>query len=122
MSSGKNSDLRYNFFYPRWAYDQYRALLGEQAQAAGWHYLDLWNLVPETEFTNSAIHLTPAGEVHPGPGRRGAAVQVRNGDLSPRPPSLRREGGENRLAACRRKWHCHPGQGVSERLRSENTL
>jgi len=62
VSSGKNSDLRYNFFYPRWAYDQYRAQLSEQAKAGGWRYLDAWNLVPEAEFTNSAIHLTPAGE------------------------------------------------------------
>ena len=62
VSSGKNSAIRYNFFYPRWAYDQYRILLGEQAKAAGWHFLDLWNLVPESEFTNSAIHLTPHGE------------------------------------------------------------
>ena len=28
----------------------------------GWYYLDLWNLVSEEEFTNSAIHLSPAGE------------------------------------------------------------
>lgn len=62
VSSGQNSDIRYNFYYPRWAYDGYRALLGEQAKASGWRYLDLWNLVPEGEFTNSAIHLTPAGE------------------------------------------------------------
>lgn len=62
VSSGKNSDLRYNFYYPRWAYDAYRGLLGETAKASGWRYLDLWNLAPETEFTNSAIHLTPAGE------------------------------------------------------------
>jgi hypothetical protein len=29
ISSGQNSDLRYNSFYPRWAYDQYRAMLAE---------------------------------------------------------------------------------------------
>ncbi len=62
VSSGQNSDIRYNFYYPRWAYDDYRSLLGEQAKASGWRYLDLWNLVPESEFTNSAIHLTPTGE------------------------------------------------------------
>jgi hypothetical protein len=62
VSTAKNSAIRYNFFYPRWAYDQYRTLLDEQAKAANWRYLDLWNLVPESEFTNSAIHLTPAGE------------------------------------------------------------
>jgi hypothetical protein len=62
VSTGKNSDLRYNFFYPRWAYDQYRQLLAEHSQQKGWNYLDVWNLVPESEFTNTAIHLSPAGE------------------------------------------------------------
>lgn len=62
VSTGTNSSLRYNFFYPRWAYDQYRQDLAGLAQANGWTYLDLWNLVDEKQFTNSAIHLTPTGE------------------------------------------------------------
>lgn len=62
ISHGQNSHIRYNFFYPRWAYDQYRTLLEQNCQANGWTCLDLWNLVDPTEFTNSAIHLSPAGE------------------------------------------------------------
>jgi hypothetical protein len=62
ISKGANSDIRYNFFYPRWAYDEYRTMLSEHAQAKRWQYLDLWDLIPSQEFTNSAIHLTPAGE------------------------------------------------------------
>jgi hypothetical protein len=62
VSNGLNSDTRYNFYYPRWAYDQYRAEMTTMAQGSGWTYLDLWNLAPENEFTNSAIHLSPAGE------------------------------------------------------------
>jgi hypothetical protein len=62
ISDGLNSDIRYNFFYPRWAYDEYRQQLAEHAAARNWRYLDLWDLVPDHEFTNSAIHLTPAGE------------------------------------------------------------
>jgi hypothetical protein len=62
ISSGLNSDVRYNFFYPRWAYDAYRQQLNELAAAQNWHYLDLWNLVHASQFANSAIHLTPAGE------------------------------------------------------------
>jgi hypothetical protein len=62
VSGGQNSDIRYNFFYPRWAYDEYRRLLAERAAEYGWHYLDLWRLVPADQFTNSAIHLTPVGE------------------------------------------------------------
>ncbi len=62
ISSGENSDERYNFYYPRWAYDQYRQRLAQAAEDSGWWYVDLWDLAPEGEFTNSAIHLTPAGE------------------------------------------------------------
>ncbi|MEJ5200683.1 MAG: hypothetical protein WHV66_00505 [Anaerolineales bacterium] len=62
ISHGKNSDIRYNFFYPRWAYDEYHSRLIALAQQKNWRLLDLWNLLPESEFTNSAIHLTPAGQ------------------------------------------------------------
>ena len=62
VSKGKNSDLRYNFYYPRWAFDQWRQMMNNQAANQGWDYLDLWNLVPADQFTNSAIHVTPAGE------------------------------------------------------------
>ena len=62
ISNGINSHIRYNFFYPRWAYDSYRDQLKVRAEAEGWNYLDVWNLLPPSEFTTSAIHLTPAGE------------------------------------------------------------
>ena len=61
ISNGKNSDLRYNFYYPRWVYDAYRRLMLNQSKEQGWWYLDLWNLAPASEFTNSAVHMTPAG-------------------------------------------------------------
>jgi hypothetical protein len=61
VADGQNSDVRYNFFYPRWAYDQFRPMLAEQAAQNNWHYVDLWDAVPNTEFTDSAVHLTPAG-------------------------------------------------------------
>ncbi len=60
VSTGANSDIRYNFFYPRWAYDQYRGLMTVLSADADWTYIDLWDVVPEAEFTNSAVHLTPA--------------------------------------------------------------
>ena len=60
LSQGANSDIRYNFFYPRWAYDQYRQILESTCQAKGWQCLDEWDLIPSGEFTNSAIHLNPA--------------------------------------------------------------
>ena len=62
ISRGANSDLRYNFLYPRWAYDQWRTMMADEAASHGWTYLDLWDLLPAGEFTNSAIHLTPAAE------------------------------------------------------------
>ncbi len=61
VSQGKNSDIRYNHFYPRWAYDQYRQALAESSVSASWEFIDLWDSVPSEEFTNSAVHLTPQG-------------------------------------------------------------
>jgi lysophospholipase L1-like esterase len=59
ISDGRNSDLRYNAWYPRWAYDQYRELLGQRAAAEGWTYLDLWQAIDPSKFTDSPVHLTP---------------------------------------------------------------
>ncbi len=61
VSEGENSDLRYNAWYPRWAYDEYRERLGQTATEQGWHYLDLWDAIPPAEFTDSPVHLTAAG-------------------------------------------------------------
>lgn len=61
ISDGANSDLRYNSFYPIWAYDLYREMLAETAVTHNWFYLDLWNQIPPTEFTDTPVHLTPAG-------------------------------------------------------------
>lgn len=60
-ADGQNSEVRYNAWYPRWAYDQYRALLAARAEVNGWPLLDLWDAVPPDEFTDSPVHLTPAG-------------------------------------------------------------
>jgi hypothetical protein len=61
ISSGRNSHLRYNFFYPRWAYDSYRRLLTRIAEQRGWQLLDLWDAIAPDEFTDSPVHLTPEG-------------------------------------------------------------
>lgn len=62
ISNGENSHIRYNHYYPRWAYDAYREILDNEMVESGIKYYDFWDIVPETEFTNSAIHLTTAGE------------------------------------------------------------
>lgn len=61
ISNGANSQVRYNFYYPRGAYDAYRAWLAEEAQAQGYPYLDAWDRIPMEHFTNSAIHIDAEG-------------------------------------------------------------
>ncbi|HKJ26044.1 MAG TPA: hypothetical protein VJ965_00275 [Anaerolineales bacterium] len=61
ISRGENSDIRYNFFYPRWAYDDYRAWMKETANLEGWYYADFWNEIPSENFTNTAIHFNAEG-------------------------------------------------------------
>jgi hypothetical protein len=59
ISRGANSQIRYNSVYPRWAYDQYRMLMAERARVAQWRYLDVWDLIPPEEFTDTPLHITP---------------------------------------------------------------
>jgi len=61
ISQGMNSDIRYNSYYSRWAYDEYRHMLAEQCVEEGWEILDLWDVLSSNEFTESAIHYSPAG-------------------------------------------------------------
>jgi hypothetical protein len=61
VSDGQNSDLRYNSFYPQWAYDQYRVLLADMAQENNWQYVDWWDAIAPNEFTDTPVHLTAAG-------------------------------------------------------------
>lgn len=61
ISQGMNSDIRYNSYYPRWAYDEYRHMLAERCVVEGWEILDLWDMLSSGEFTGSAIHYSPAG-------------------------------------------------------------
>lgn len=57
ISQGENSDIRYNFYYPRWAYDEYRRFLVQESKMNSWNYLDAWDIIEPEYFTNSAIHL-----------------------------------------------------------------
>jgi hypothetical protein len=63
IGSGQNSTLRYNEYYPRWAYDQFRQILLKDSQANSWKYLDLWNAIPPQNFTGTPLHRTPSGEL-----------------------------------------------------------
>ncbi len=62
ISEGENSDIRYNYYYPRWVYDDYRQALSEGCSTMGWTCLDLWDAVPQENFTNTAIHRDVQGE------------------------------------------------------------
>jgi hypothetical protein len=59
ISDGLNSDIRYNEYYPRWAYDEYRESLRARTQSNGWRYLDLWDRVPAEAFTDTPFHYRP---------------------------------------------------------------
>lgn len=61
IASGANSDLRYNSLYPRWAYDRYRVLLADGLNKGEIPLIDMWDSVPAEQFTDSPVHLTPAG-------------------------------------------------------------
>jgi len=57
-----NSDVRYNAYYPRWIYDQYRQYMGQAAAQNKWNYLDLWDMFSPEFYTNTPLHLNPDGE------------------------------------------------------------
>jgi len=61
ISQGKNSEIRYNFYYPRWAYDDYRKIMTNLTSEKGWIYYDFWDVVDSSQFSNTAVHLTPVG-------------------------------------------------------------
>jgi hypothetical protein len=62
ISQGKNSQIRYNYYYPRWAFDQYRSIMQKEVDELKITFFDFYDLVPENMFTNSAIHLNKEGE------------------------------------------------------------
>jgi hypothetical protein len=57
-----NSDVRYNDYYPRWVYDQYRQYVNDAATQNHWNYLDLWDIFPPSYYTDTPLHLIPQGE------------------------------------------------------------
>lgn len=61
IGSGENSDLHYNAWSPRWAYDLYRDEFAQVTDQYGLRYWDAWDIIPPAEFTDSPVHLTPAG-------------------------------------------------------------
>jgi uncharacterized protein YukJ len=58
IADGANGDIRYNAWYPRWAYDEYRALL---SLSLGAIWMDFWDVIPRQHFTDSPVHLSGEG-------------------------------------------------------------
>jgi hypothetical protein len=61
IADGENSDIRYNAYYARWAYDRYREMLAQQAEDRGWTLIDLWDAIPPQHFTDTPMHIDPEG-------------------------------------------------------------
>ncbi len=62
VTTEEYATVRYNAMYPRWAYDQFRTALAEQAHARGWNYLDLWNAIPPEDFLDAGVHRSAASQ------------------------------------------------------------
>ena len=61
ISAGENSEIRYNFYYPIWAYDRFLSSLENEAKTNGWDLINIWNVLPGAVFTDSAIHYNQEG-------------------------------------------------------------
>jgi hypothetical protein len=62
IASGRNSDVRYNYLYPRWAYDAYHTAIADWMTKHDYLYYDFWDAVPASEFANDMFHRDPLGE------------------------------------------------------------
>jgi hypothetical protein len=62
VAQGENSTIRYNGYYPRWAYDEYRRRMADWIRVRGVPYIDLWDAVPAEDFIDSPLHLSGRGE------------------------------------------------------------
>jgi hypothetical protein len=56
VANGPNTDVNYNSFYERNLYDRFRAALNDFARQHRLTYLDLWNLLPGDNFSNTSLH------------------------------------------------------------------
>ncbi len=62
VANGKNNLVRYNEFYPRWVFDEYRQYMAEWTKKPNHQWLDDWNVIPPEEFSDAFFHRRPSGE------------------------------------------------------------
>jgi hypothetical protein len=62
IATGKNSQQYYDAYYPRLIYDQYRNILADWARSYHQPYIDVWDNVSNSDFTDTPFHLSANGE------------------------------------------------------------
>jgi hypothetical protein len=62
IAEGRNHLLRYNAFYPRWAYDAYRQFMVKWTEKEVQPFLDYWDALPPTGFSDQNFHRNSFGE------------------------------------------------------------
>lgn len=62
VADGENHLVRYNGFYPRWVYDEYREFLLKWAQEHDHPLLDYWDAIPPEDFADAYFHRRLSGE------------------------------------------------------------
>lgn len=62
VAEGENHQLRYNGFYPRWAYDEYRQFMLGWTGRRNHLWLDYWDALPPADFTDQYFHRRASGE------------------------------------------------------------
>ncbi|MBN2117078.1 MAG: hypothetical protein JW730_10925 [Anaerolineales bacterium] len=64
VAEGRNHLIRYNGFYPRWVYDEYREFMVEWTDEHDHKLLDYWNAIPPEDFADAYFHRRVSGEKH----------------------------------------------------------
>jgi hypothetical protein len=62
VAEGRNHHIRYNAFYPRWIYDEYREFISEWVEKEDHPFLDYWNALPPEGFSDQNFHRSSLGE------------------------------------------------------------
>jgi hypothetical protein len=62
IAEGRNHDIRYNAFYPRWVYDGYRMFISKWAEKEKHPMLDYWDALPRDGFSDQNFHRSSLGE------------------------------------------------------------
>ncbi|HSL43627.1 MAG TPA: hypothetical protein VK897_09360 [Anaerolineales bacterium] len=62
VAKGADHLVRYNGFYPRWVYDEYRRFMQAWTAEQDMIWLDYWNAIPPEDFTDQYFHRRTSGE------------------------------------------------------------